>query len=100
MIKETLLTGGLSNFFFPFPMSNTTSLQPQNPPPPPIQKETMAGNYFVSNYPPFSFWKPEFVPEFLAALGRPPARLTPDTPHLTPLGLYVHIPFCRKRCHF
>src|SRR6266487_3398026 len=70
------------------------------PPPPPLQKETTAGNYFVSNYPPFSFWKPEFVPEFLAALERPPARLTPDTPHLTPLGLYVHIPFCRKRCHF
>src|SRR6266550_8109123 len=70
------------------------------PPAPPIQKETTVGNYFVSNYPPFSFWKPEFVSEFLAALERPPARLAPDTPHLTPLGLYVHIPFCRKRCHF
>src|SRR6266496_3793266 len=73
-----------------------------NPPAqaPPLQKETTAGNYFVSNYPPFSFWKPEFAPEFLAALERPPARLTPDTPHLIPLGLYAHIPFCRKRCHF
>ncbi len=70
------------------------------PPPPPLQKETTAGNYFVANYPPFSFWKPEFVPEFLAALERPPACLTPDTSRLTPLGLYVHIPFCRKRCHF
>src|SRR6266516_6154492 len=60
----------------------------------------MAGNYFVSNYLPFSFWKPDFVPEFLAALERPPSRLTPDTLHLIPLGLYVHIPFCRKRCHF
>ncbi len=55
--------------------------------------KTTAGNYFVANYPPFSFWKPACVPEALAALERPPA---PGTP----LGLYVHIPFCRKRCHF
>src|SRR6266545_2144511 len=74
---------------------------------PKFEKQTTAGNYFVANYPPFSFWKPEFVPEFIAALERPPApltpdtsHLTPDTSHLTPLGLYVHIPFCRKRCHF
>src|SRR5262245_56254627 len=60
---------------------------------PPIQRETTAGNYFVSNYPPFSFWKPEFVPEFAARLDKAPR---PGTP----LGLYVHIPFCRKRCHF
>jgi oxygen-independent coproporphyrinogen-3 oxidase len=61
--------------------------------PPPLQKETTVGNYFVSNYPPYSFWKPEFVPEAQAAMDRPPR---PGTP----LGLYVHIPFCRKRCHF
>jgi oxygen-independent coproporphyrinogen-3 oxidase len=61
--------------------------------PPPLQKETKAGNYFVSNYPPYSFWKPEFAGEALAAM---------DRPHVTgtPLGMYVHIPFCRKRCHF
>jgi len=60
---------------------------------PALQKETKAGNYFVSNYPPYSFWKPEFTEEALAALERP---------HVsgTPLGMYVHIPFCRKRCHF
>jgi len=63
-----------------------------------MQKETTAGNYFVSNYPPFSFWKPEFVPQFLAALDCPPSTLDPRLS--TPLGLYVHIPFCRKRCHF
>ncbi len=51
------------------------------------------GNYFVSNYPPFSFWKPERVGELLAAVERPP---WPETP----LGIYLHIPFCRKRCHF
>jgi oxygen-independent coproporphyrinogen-3 oxidase len=61
---------------------------------PPIQKETTAGNYFVANYPPFAFWKPEFIADFLAALERPPARKE------APLGLYTHIPFCRKRCHF
>jgi oxygen-independent coproporphyrinogen-3 oxidase len=55
--------------------------------------ETDVGNYFVSNYPPYSFWKPEHAPEALAALDRPPA---PGTP----LGVYLHIPFCRKRCHF
>jgi coproporphyrinogen III oxidase-like Fe-S oxidoreductase len=59
----------------------------------PAEKQTTVGNYFVSNYPPFSFWKPERVPEVAAALGRPPAT---DTR----LGLYLHIPFCRKRCHF
>src|SRR5262245_54007464 len=63
------------------------------PPVPPIQKETTVGNYFVSNYPPFSFWKTDAVPDFFAALDRPP-RLD------TPLGVYLHIPFCRKRCHF
>ena len=78
---------------------------------PPLRHETTAGNYFVSNYPPFGFWKPEFVPDFQAALERPPTQLgtrnseliTPLTHHasrITPLGLYAHIPFCRKRCHF
>ena len=54
---------------------------------------TTAGNYFVSNYPPYSFWKPERVGEASAALQRPPGPQTP-------LGIYLHIPFCRKRCHF
>src|SRR5712692_1833665 len=57
------------------------------------ERETRAGNYFVSNYPPYSFWTPELVGEAFAALERPPA---PETP----LGVYLHIPFCRKRCHF
>src|SRR5512138_2315312 len=57
------------------------------------EKETTAGNYFVANYPPFSFWTPERRGEVETALERPPARGTP-------LGLYLHIPFCRKRCHF
>src|SRR5438477_9140115 len=60
---------------------------------PPLEKQTTVGNYFVSNYPPFSFWKPDAVGELQAALERPPE---PNNP----LGIYLHIPFCRKRCHF
>ncbi len=63
------------------------------PPGPPLQKQTTVGNYFVSNYPPFAYWRPERVPELMAALDRPPV------PGVD-LGLYTHIPFCRKRCHF
>jgi oxygen-independent coproporphyrinogen-3 oxidase len=57
------------------------------------QEKTGLGNYFVANYPPFSFWKPAHLPEAHAALNTPPR---PGTP----LGLYLHIPFCRKRCKF
>jgi len=57
------------------------------------QTKTEVGNYFVSNYPPFSQWKPEFVSDALEALNQPPRVADP-------LGLYIHIPFCRKRCHF
>jgi len=56
-------------------------------------EETTAGSYFVSNYPPYSFWSPKHVAEVMDTLDRPPA---PGTP----LGIYLHIPFCRKRCHF
>src|SRR5438477_12426692 len=59
----------------------------------PVERETTVGNYFVSNYPPFSFWKPEHTADVTAALERQPAEGTP-------LGIYLHIPFCRKRCHF
>ena len=57
------------------------------------QTTTQVGNYFVSNYPPFSQWKPEYVGDALAALDQP-ARVD------EPFGLYLHIPFCRKRCKF
>jgi len=58
-----------------------------------LEEETTVGNYFISNYPPYSFWTPDRVSEAHAALERPPA---PGTA----LGVYLHIPFCRKRCHF
>ena len=58
-----------------------------------LEGETEVGSVFVSNYPPYSFWKPEHLPEFNAVLDSPPR---PDVP----VGLYIHIPFCRKRCKF
>jgi oxygen-independent coproporphyrinogen-3 oxidase len=57
------------------------------------QEKTGLGNYFVANYPPFSAWKPAHLADAFAAIDRPPR---PGTP----LGLYLHIPFCRKRCKF
>jgi oxygen-independent coproporphyrinogen-3 oxidase len=55
--------------------------------------EPEIGSYFVANYPPFSVWTPEGVArDALPALASAPADV--------PLGLYLHIPFCRKRCHF
>lgn len=57
------------------------------------QTRTEVGNYFVSNYPPFSQWKPDYNPRVIEALGEPPRTAEP-------LGLYLHIPFCRKRCKF
>ncbi len=70
---------------------------PPTPTAPPLEKQTTVGNYFVSNYPPFSFWKPEFAPQLAAALDRVPGV---DGAPVPPLGVYLHIPFCRKRCHF
>jgi oxygen-independent coproporphyrinogen-3 oxidase len=58
-----------------------------------LNEETTAGAYFVSNYPPYSFWSADHVDDVHDVLSRPPR---PDAP----LGIYVHIPFCRKRCHF
>ena len=54
---------------------------------------TEVGSYFISNYPPFSLWSRDEVPHALDALARPPQDNRP-------LGLYIHIPFCRKRCKF
>lgn len=55
-------------------------------------EKTEVGSYFVSNYPPYSVWTREALGEIHAALAAPPANV--------PLGLYLHIPFCRKRCKF
>ena len=53
---------------------------------------TEPGSYFVANYPPFARWHAGAVPDVLAAFAAEPTT--------EPLGLYLHIPFCRKRCKF
>ena len=56
-------------------------------------KKTEVGSYFISNYPPYSQWNRDSLPAVHEALNSPPQATTP-------LGLYLHIPFCRKRCKF
>ena len=56
-------------------------------------EDTKVGNYFISNYPPFSRWTPENTVAVDEVLAGAPAD---DRP----LGLYIHLPFCRKRCDF
>ncbi|HEX8295098.1 MAG TPA: coproporphyrinogen-III oxidase family protein, partial [Chthoniobacteraceae bacterium] len=51
------------------------------------------GNYFVANYPPFSYWDAGTA-ESVRSLLEQPVRAE------VPLGVYFHVPFCRKRCHF
>jgi oxygen-independent coproporphyrinogen-3 oxidase len=65
---------------------------PQSPRPADVE-QTEVGSYFVANYPPFSVWTPDAV----AREARPALETGPGG---VPLGLYLHIPFCRKRCHF
>ena len=59
---------------------------------PPLLDQTEVGSYFVANYPPFSVWDAAGAADGRVALTQAPAAV--------PLGLYLHIPFCRKRCHF
>lgn len=66
---------------------------PAQPTVPDLQKKTEVGSYFVANYPPFSTWSPDYLPSIEKAFDT-----RPKDP--TPLGLYLHIPFCRKRCKF
>ncbi|WP_145175799.1 coproporphyrinogen-III oxidase family protein [Rubripirellula lacrimiformis] len=55
--------------------------------------KTEVGSYFISNYPPYSQWSKDRLPEVREALHS-------EAKEDTPLGLYLHIPFCRKRCKF
>ena len=65
-----------------------------NPEPVALADQTDVGSYFVATYPPFSVWSEDAVDrDARTALHAAPA---PGVP----LGLYLHIPFCRKRCHF
>ena len=54
--------------------------------------KTEVGSYFISNYPPFSQWNADALKDVRTALQSLPTQV--------PLGLYLHIPFCRKRCKF
>ena len=54
--------------------------------------KTEVGSYFISNYPPFSQWSDGGLEAFEAVVQKPATSV--------PLGLYLHIPFCRKRCKF
>ena len=57
------------------------------------KKKTEVGSYFISNYPPYSQWNRDELPVVHEALDCAPREQAP-------LGLYLHIPFCRKRCKF
>lgn len=57
-------------------------------------EESRAGNYFVSTYPPFSCWEAALVRGFEQFLDA--GAVT----RATTLGLYVHIPFCLRRCTY
>src|SRR5713101_5520722 len=59
-----------------------------------LADQTDVGSYFVATYPPFSVWDESAVDRDARA-----ALAAPGHPAV-PLGLYLHIPFCRKRCHF
>ena len=66
-------------------MSKSTNLAPID--------DTEVGSYFVANYPPFSVWTTDMAETAAkTALASRPTEAV--------LGLYLHIPFCRKRCHF
>ena len=59
-----------------------------------VEEQTEVGSYFVATYPPFSTWTKDAVERDAM-----PALRAAPVPGV-PLGLYLHIPFCRKRCHF
>src|SRR5690606_26227817 len=55
-------------------------------------EEPIAGNYFVAAYPPFSAWTREQTAALRNAFQGP----SPGAP----LGLYIHLPFCQKKCDY
>ncbi len=67
--------------------------QPESATTPPTHTETEVGSVFVSNYPPYSHWRHDGLNVALEALDREPETARD-------FGLYLHIPFCRKRCKF
>ncbi len=58
-----------------------------------LPEESIVGNYFVAAYPPFSCWESSQTDLVHEVLNRP-------EPSQRPLGLYVHVPFCQKKCDY
>lgn len=54
-------------------------------------EEPDAGNYFVAAYPPFSAWTPQDVNALQSTIRQPKSD---------PIGLYIHLPFCPKKCDY
>ena len=71
----------------------TAATDPTHEPTQAPKKSTEVGSYFISNYPPYSQWNKDVLPAVRSAMNSPATSQTP-------LGLYLHIPFCRKRCKF
>ena len=59
--------------------------------PPSFNSEPLAGNYFVAVYPPFSCWSKGNNYRIGEAL---------ETEVTEPLGLYIHLPFCQRKCDY
>jgi len=75
-------------------MTTNFSDAPCSRPSVPDAPEPWFGSYFVSTYPPFSQWSPNDVSHVEREFAK-----KAESPEV-PLGLYVHIPFCVKRCDF
>jgi len=58
-----------------------------------LEGDTEVGSVFVSNYPAYSFWNDEDLADYHQVMD---STQRPDVP----LGQYIHIPFCRRRCKF
>ncbi len=58
-----------------------------------LPEEPLFGSYFVAAYPPFSCWTERAVESYRERL----ATAAPERPGF---GLYVHVPFCVKRCDY
>src|SRR4030095_1694596 len=56
-------------------------------------EDALVGNYFVAAYPPFSSWTASATHAIDGVTLKPLS-----TPH--PIGIYVHIPFCEKKCDY
>lgn len=57
-----------------------------------VNIEPLIGNYFVAVYPPFSCWSKGNNYRIAEALN---AAVSTE-----PLGLYIHLPFCQRKCDY